>query len=330
MSTKTIRSVLFFAAAIGCAQTQVDLKTQAKGIDFSGAALTKPFRTGSALPGTCTVGEAFYNTSAAAGGNVFTCTSTNTWTVVGTTSSHTHTLAGDVTGDIATTTVGKLQGRLVATTAPNDGQALVWSAGSGSWLPGTVSGSGASSGSDLSDLKAKRISSTVLRLGEGCASTKPCNVQIGDTAYAFIDWVDVTLATGTSGTVRVFVASDGTRQCRVDSITVTTAPSITCPAGTSYPADAIQLGQWTVSASAWDAVGTDWRPLYQRDLYSAGAGLSKTGSQFAIDSAVVGFRAAVPATATTACVSGSYAFDASFLYVCHATDTWKRVAISTW
>jgi hypothetical protein len=65
------------------AQTQVDLRTQAKGIDFTGATATKPFKSGLALPATCGTGELFFNTSAPAGVNVYACTSTNTWTVEG-------------------------------------------------------------------------------------------------------------------------------------------------------------------------------------------------------------------------------------------------------
>lgn len=38
----------------------------------------------------------------------------------------------------------------------------------------------------------------------------------------------------------------------------------------------------------------------------------------------------VPATATAAGVAGDVAWDASFLYVCVATNTWKRAAIAAW
>lgn len=51
--------------------------------DFSGASTTKPMKTGTAAPGTCTVGEFFYDTDATAGQNVYACTATNTWTLQG-------------------------------------------------------------------------------------------------------------------------------------------------------------------------------------------------------------------------------------------------------
>jgi len=39
---------------------------------------------------------------------------------------------------------------------------------------------------------------------------------------------------------------------------------------------------------------------------------------------------AVPATATSAGEAGQIVRDANFLYLCIATDTWRRVAIAAW
>lgn len=39
---------------------------------------------------------------------------------------------------------------------------------------------------------------------------------------------------------------------------------------------------------------------------------------------------ATPASATAACTTGAVQFDASYIYVCHATNTWKRAAVATW
>ncbi|GJD51072.1 hypothetical protein OPKNFCMD_3823 [Methylobacterium crusticola] len=38
----------------------------------------------------------------------------------------------------------------------------------------------------------------------------------------------------------------------------------------------------------------------------------------------------VPATASTGCAKGQISYDASFAYVCVATNTWKRAALSSW
>lgn len=37
-----------------------------------------------------------------------------------------------------------------------------------------------------------------------------------------------------------------------------------------------------------------------------------------------------PASASSAGTAGQIAWDADYIYVCTATDTWKRVAIATW
>jgi len=62
------------------AQTQVDLKTQTKNVDFTAAITTKPVKAGTALPATCAAGELFFKTNAAPGGNLYLCTAANTWT----------------------------------------------------------------------------------------------------------------------------------------------------------------------------------------------------------------------------------------------------------
>ena len=44
----------------------------------------------------------------------------------------------------------------------------------------------------------------------------------------------------------------------------------------------------------------------------------------------MGTYVAAPASATATGKAGHLATDASYFYVCTATDTWKRVALSTW
>jgi hypothetical protein len=69
------------ASVAGVAQTKVDLQQQAKNVDFSAAGSTKPVKTGAVLPGTCTIGEMFFNSAAVAGSNLYACTALNTWTL---------------------------------------------------------------------------------------------------------------------------------------------------------------------------------------------------------------------------------------------------------
>lgn len=49
-------------------------------VDFRSAASTAPAKSGTALPSSCEVGQAYFKTDAAAGQNLYLCTAANTWT----------------------------------------------------------------------------------------------------------------------------------------------------------------------------------------------------------------------------------------------------------
>jgi len=51
-------------------------------VDFTSSTSTAPMKSGTTLPATCTVGQAFFKTDATAGQNIYLCTSGNTWTQV--------------------------------------------------------------------------------------------------------------------------------------------------------------------------------------------------------------------------------------------------------
>jgi hypothetical protein len=63
------------------AQTQVDLRTQSKGVDFQAATYTRPLRASATLPSTCTVNELLLLTTAPAGSNIYACMSVNNWVI---------------------------------------------------------------------------------------------------------------------------------------------------------------------------------------------------------------------------------------------------------
>jgi hypothetical protein len=58
-------------------------------------------------------------------------------------------------------------------------------------------------------------------------------------------------------------------------------------------------------------------------------GLIRTAGQLRSDLSVAHLVSA-PATATSTGTVGQIAYDASFFYVCTATNTWRRCALSTW
>jgi hypothetical protein len=75
---------ILFAALLAVAadgQTLLSLDSQTKNVDFTKATFTRPVKTGTILPATCSVGDLFFQTSAPAGLNLYGCASANTWTV---------------------------------------------------------------------------------------------------------------------------------------------------------------------------------------------------------------------------------------------------------
>jgi hypothetical protein len=130
-------AILVAAWLMGVAngQTLVDLRTQSKSVDFSAANSTQPFQSGTVLPAVCLVDQAFFQTNAPAGLNLYGCTAVNSWTLLSA-----GILLGDVTGTPSASTVNKLQGRAVSAAAPSSGQALAWSSTSNSWTPQTITG----------------------------------------------------------------------------------------------------------------------------------------------------------------------------------------------
>jgi hypothetical protein len=153
LQTIVCYSVAAALAGTGDAQTRIDLRTQGKSVDFSGATFTLPSQTGTQLPATCSVGASFFLKTAAAGQNWYMCTSANQWSMQGTptvsgkansilstdgASLIWKTLGGDVSGSTSSVTVTGIQNRAIAATAPGIGQVLTWTGTQ--WGPTNLAG----------------------------------------------------------------------------------------------------------------------------------------------------------------------------------------------
>lgn len=338
----------------------------------SGSDRTAPAKTGTDLPASCVPGDQFFKSNAPAGRNLYFCTAADTWsqmsgglvdsvfgrtgevtaaagdyafsqlsgtvanaqlpsgidaakigfgTVTNTifgylatltgnvqtqldgkaSASHSHTAAGDVTGDLAATTVTGLQSRPVAATAPSDGQALVWSAAAGAWQPGAGGGGGgATMSAQLGDFAVARTSPTVLTLGGACSTATPCNARFGNTTYTFTQGCTATISAG-SGTGYIYVASGGVLTIGHNATVSASAGCQAQSSVTNFPADAIPLYAWTATSGNWDSGGgRDYRAMLANKNVSAGTGIATLESAgrttVAVDTAVVPTYATAVAT----------------------------------
>lgn len=77
---------------------------------------------------------------------------------------------------------------------------------------------------------------------------------------------------------------------------------------------------------AFQGFGANWR------LITSNAGSLGTSDRLWLKTWTTGLNigTATPASASAAGTAGDIAWDASYIYVCTATNTWKRVAIATW
>jgi hypothetical protein len=336
-------------------QTQVDLRLQSKSIDFSAANATKPFKSGTVFPSVCGVGEMFNKLDAPAGANLYGCTSLNTWTLetgggspgvsgnsgkVLTTDGTTlffGSLGGDISGPATSASVTQIQGRPVSAAAPASGQALAWNAITSRWEPQTVAGGGGGSGAtmanQLGDFAITRSSASVLTIGANCSASTPCNARFGNLVYSVIAGATATI-TGGTGAAYFYVSSTGTLTAG-HNVTLNCSAACVAQSGiTSFPADSVPLFTWSATNGAWDASGgSDLRAFTSTKVLQPGAGMTSTEisgtSILGVDPAVIGSRVAVPATSSSACVTGSYAFDNSFYYSCVSSGSWRRVALAS-
>lgn len=214
--------LILVAVSIAAAQTKIDLRTQGKSVDFSAATSTKPSKTGTAFPATCSIGETFFKIDAAAGANLYGCTATNIWTVQsvssvpsvggntnkilsnGGSTADWRALSGDISGAPDSVTVNGIRGRTVSVTAPANTQVLTWNATSNQWEPQNQSGG---VGVNANQLQGRNLAATapadtqVICWDANGATWKPCTAASGGggaTSVSQLTDLKTTLTTGTS------------------------------------------------------------------------------------------------------------------------------------
>ena len=261
------------------AQTQIDLASQGKRVDFSGASTTKPSKMGTALPGTCSTGETFFKMDAVPGQNLYGCTATNVWTQMSSasslppvsgqsnkilsndgTTSQWRSLGGDLSGAPNAATVARIQGRLVGSTAPIDGQALVWSNALGRWEPG-LAGEG---GGGIAPWTVSQASATELSIASGPA------VRFGN--YVCTQPLGPAMATLISGTGTVYIyVSSGCALTVAHNVVMSGCSGCSLTSGTSFPAGSFPIAEWSVTAGQFADTGIPLVTAYGMRPLAAGA-----------------------------------------------------------
>ena len=173
----TIRPALLATLAFGgvlstSGQTLINLATQGRNADFTGQPYTRPMKTGTSLPATCTTGDMYFNIAAPAGLNLYACTATNTWTV--------ETSSGSIGANNGLADPGA--NGVVVRTAPNVTSAVAAPAG-------TIVGT-----SDTQTLTNKSIDASEISTGTLASARIPT----------------ISLATGVSGNLPVNDLNSGT------------------------------------------------------------------------------------------------------------------------
>jgi len=296
-------ALLLWAMATGAsAQTQVDLRTQSRNVNFSTAASVKPMPVGTSLPAACTQGEMYFKADAPAGANLYGCIALNTWVpqagVPGSSLPEMTGLSGalltndgsdpawqpldgDVTGAVSTLSVQGIQGRPVSASAPSYGDVLRWNSGSGQWEPGAVSA--ATSFTDLNDLRAIRVADNEVSILPGSG------VRFGDRICPPFAEARARVANGT-GRLLIYVAPDCTLTVGHDVVMQSVTGAAEVQALTAFPADALPLWTWLVSQGNVAPGGQDQRSVLSATILRGGNNISlvKAGGQTTV--AVAGIQ----------------------------------------
>lgn len=290
--------LLSLPAALGIAQTRVELSTQSNG-DFSRARATKPAKAGTTLPATCSAGEVFFKLDAAAGQNLFLCSvpaNNPPWTQL------TAGSGGGGGGSITVTSTAALTDLVVS-----------------------ISGSA----SNVLSIASSCTNSAPCNVRFG-GNTFKINPSAPIT-------LTVPSGANVTGMAYIYVAAGGTITAATSIVPTPTCSGCTVITSVNqFPSDSIPIATWTATAGVWDALGgTDLRAFVSnRSSINPGIGIVIADSPGQItvsaDTSVVGVRVAVPSSAAGACVQGNYAADASFLYQCVTANTWLRTALATW
>ena len=184
--------------------------------------------------------------------------STNQWIPKSSAGAPSTQLAGDLGGTISKATVMGLQNRPVSATAPADGQAIIWSASSGTWAPQSVN----APQSNISEFSLVSSSPSTLTLNSQCTVLSPCVARFGDTAEVYASSSVLTIGPSSGvGTAFVYLSSSNMIGIshNLQALTCTGPCTTTFSATPAFPTGVIPLWSWNATPGTWAASGNDYR-----------------------------------------------------------------------
>jgi hypothetical protein len=311
--------ILFALAGSAWGQTQVDLRTQSRNVDFSGAIETRPEKTGTVLPATCNAGDLFFKTSAPSGANLYGCVATNTWSVLsGGGGSSGGAQDFDIqTGDLVYCVDTGSSSNYACNLSP---PVTAYSAGMVVQVKANTTNTGAAT-LNLNSLGAEPIlkgKNHTLEAND-ILGGQVITVVFDGSAFEMQSQIANYLTAGPSGGI---VVNHATFPWTVDVQTsvICFSNDVCAPTGTLDLSGAA-LAKPSRQASSDPATCLEGESYYNITLHVR-RDCTATNTWSASN------MVAAPANSTVACAKGSWATDGSFFYLCTATNSWKRAALS--
>lgn len=280
-------TVLLLIAGYSFGQTNVNILNQVKNPDFSSYSFTRPMTVGATLPSTCSVGQLFFNSAAAAGVNLYACTATNVWSLeTGNGGSGSGGGTGSGSGASFASQLGDFSTSLSSGT-------LTIGAGCSPSTPCNV-----------------RVGNTVYSFNRSATVTAS-----GSTSGLVFIYVD-SAGNLTAGSTATLACSG--------CLYVSGATAF--PAGSIPLANWTVSGGTLASGSGVDFrafLSTKALNSGPGILISENSGIST----ISVDPTVVStFVSTPPTTSASTCSTGQFSVDSNYYYFCASTNVWKRIA----
>jgi Major tropism determinant N-terminal domain len=166
------------------------------------------------------------------------------------------------------------------------------------------------------------------------------SVQIKLRRDTAANWTSVnpTLASGEPGletdTLKVKYGNGSSAWNSLSYASNPTGNSYTLPTATPSILGGVKIDGTSITINGSGVItANNTYTLPQAGISSLGVlgGVKVDGSTITINNGVISSGLiSAPATATSVGIQGQIAYDSTYVYVCIATNTWKRAALSTW